>query len=51
MSFTEASRQRTIIYLAAAILAFMLGIGSSTVWNNRQAISDACVEFVQNWQD
>jgi hypothetical protein len=51
MAFTEESGRRISILLAVAILAFGLGVFSSKVWSNRYIISEACAEFMLNWQD
>jgi len=43
--------QRLIIRLAAAVLAFALGVSAPSAWDARGRIVDVCTELLLNYQD
>ena len=43
--------KRLLTHWLAVLLAFLIGVSAHAVWMKRQAILDACAEFIMNWQD
>ena len=43
--------RHNIFRVAVALLALTVGVLTKTLWENRQQLADACLEFVRDWQD